>query len=256
MENYAGYMFDLDGTIYLGDKLIDGAAEVIALLQERNKKVLFVTNKTIESRVKYVTKLNDLGIRIGMEHILSPTLVTIRVLHEKFGQCRIYVIGENVIKEELQQAGFSFAESPEETDVVITSWDRDFHYSHLNFAYQAIKKGASVIATNPDRTCPIEGGDVPDNGGMIGAIEGATGKKIELITGKPSIYMATAALDILQLSADQVLMVGDRMETDVLLGKLAGMDTALVLSGITLREDIEGIIDQPTYIVHSVCDLI
>ncbi|KRE40581.1 HAD-IIA family hydrolase [Paenibacillus sp. Soil724D2] len=256
MKDFAGYIFDLDGTIYLGGRLIDGAAEVIESLQSRHKKILFLTNKTIESRDKYVTKLNGLGIKVGIDQILSPTLVTIRFLKEKYEDCKIYVIGEPLIKEEFKQAGFTFAESPEETDVIITSWDREFHYSHLDFAYQAIKKGAMVLATNPDRTCPTEGGDVPDCGGMIGAIEGATGKKIELITGKPSIYMAKAALESLKLNADQCLMTGDRLETDILMGKLAGLHTALVLTGITQKEDIFKSDYQPDYILNSVYDLL
>jgi arabinose operon protein AraL len=256
MKSFTGYIFDLDGTIYLGNRLIDGAIEVIESLQSRHKKILFLTNKTIETREKYVTKLNDMGIKIGIDQILSPTLVTIRFLKENYIGCRIYVIGEAVIKEEFKQAGFTFAVSPEETEVVIISWDRNFHYSHLEFAYQAIKKGAIVLATNPDRTCPIEGGDVPDCGGMIGAIEGATGKKIELITGKPSIHMAKAALEILQLNADQCLMTGDRIETDILMGKLAGLHTALVLTGVTQKRDIQKSNYQPDYILNSVYDLL
>lgn len=256
MKDFSGYIFDLDGTIYLGDNLIDGAAEVIESLQSRNKQILFLTNKTIESREKYVTKLNRLGIKAGMGNILSPSLVTMQYLRENYGESvRLYVIGEDLIKEEFKEAGFIFAASPEETDVVVTSWDREFHYTHLNFAYQAIKNGAAALATNPDRTCPVEGGDVPDCGGMIGAIEGVTGKKIEIITGKPSVYMADVALKKLNLAADQCLMVGDRLDTDVLMGKQAGMHTALVLSGITQPEDIAHAAHKPDYILNSVYDL-
>ncbi|MDD9270770.1 HAD-IIA family hydrolase [Paenibacillus sp. GCM10023248] len=256
MKSFDGYIFDLDGTIYLSNRLIDGAAEVIQYLRAKNKKILFLTNKTIESREKYVKKLTDLGIPIGLEHILSPTLVTIRYLQEHYAGKPIYVIGEPLIKEEFRQAGLPFANTPEETDVVIASWDRDFHYSHLDFAYQAIKRGAAVLATNPDRTCPVEGGDVPDCGGMIGAIEGATGKKVELIIGKPSVHMAKAALECLQLRADQCLMTGDRIETDILMGKLAGLHTALVMTGITQKEDLAQSNYQPDYVLNSVYDLL
>lgn len=256
MKSYDGYIFDLDGTIYLSNSLIDGAAEVIQYLRAKGKKVLFLTNKTIESREKYVKKLTSLGIPIELEHILSPTLVTIRYLQENYRGRKIYVIGEPLIKAEFKQAGLLFADTPEETAVVIASWDREFHYTHLDFAYQAIKKGAVVLATNPDRTCPIEGGDVPDCGGMIGAIEGATGKKVELIIGKPSVHMAKAALECLQLRPDQCLMTGDRIETDILMGKLAGLHTALVMTGITQREDIAQYDYQPDYVLNSVYDLL
>lgn len=257
VNKFAGYIFDLDGTIYLSDQLIDGAAEAIDYLKGKNKKILFLTNKTIESREKYVDKMNKLGIKVTLEQILSPTLVTIQYLNKHYGQSKkIYVIGEQLIKDELTQAGFTFATSPEETDVIVVSWDREFHYSHLNFAYQAIKLGAEVIATNPDRTCPVAGGDVPDCGGMIGAIEGVTGRKIETIIGKPSIHIAREALRRMNLRAEQCLMVGDRLETDVLLGKKTGMKAALVLTGVSRREQIPYAENQPDYVLDSVYDLI
>ena len=197
---FSGYIFDLDGTIYVGDQLIDGADQVIEALQAAGKRVLFLTNKTIVSREDYVKKLNRLGIHVGIEHILSPTLLTIQYLQERHPGDKIYVIGEPLIKEELSSAGLTMAHSPDETDVVVISWDRQFHYDHLNFAYQAIKRGAVTIATNPDRTCPVEGGDVPDCGGMIGAIEGTTGKKVDVVIGKPSVLTAKMALNVLKLN--------------------------------------------------------
>src|SRR5699024_4949411 len=114
------------------------------------------------------------GIDVTLENILSPTVMTINYLKKYKPHARLYIIGENMIKEEVRTAGFAMANTPGETDVVVVSWDRNFHYDHLNFAYQAIKNGAVPIATNPDRTCPVEGGEVPDCGGMIGAIEAVT----------------------------------------------------------------------------------
>lgn len=255
-KNFSGYIFDLDGTIYVGNRLIDGAREVIAQLQSAGKRVLFLTNKTIVSREKYVEKLNGFGINVGLEHILSPTLITIHYLHEHHRGARLYVIGEQLIKDELKAAGFAVARSPAETDVVVISWDRDFHYRHLDFAYQAIKNGAVTIATNPDRTCPVEGGDVPDCGGMIGAIEGTTGKKVDHIIGKPSTLTAKMALKMLKLRQEECVMVGDRIETDILMGKRAGIRTALVLTGITRKEDIEHSPVQPDFVLSSVKELL
>lgn len=255
-NSFSGYIFDLDGTIYLGNQLIDGAKEVIARLRSAGKHVLFLTNKTIASRESYVKKLNAFGIDVGLEHILSPTLMTIHYLQEHHRGARLYVIGEQLIKDELRAAGLKIARSPEETDVVIISWDRDFHYDHLNFAYQAIKHGAVTIATNPDRTCPVEDGDVPDCGGMIGAIEGTTGKKVDIIIGKPSSITAKMALNVLNLKKDQCVMIGDRLETDILMGKRVGIPTALVLTGITRREDIESASYKPDYVLESVKELL
>lgn len=255
MDQFAGYIFDLDGTIYLGDKVIEGALDTIRYLQSQHKKLLFLTNKTIESRERYVEKLHGFGIKIGLENLLSPSVVTLHYLQKHYPEALVYLIGEAALKEELKQGGIQFAQSPEETDIVVVSWDRDFHYRHLNFAYQSVRKGAHIIATHPDRTCPISDGEVPDCGGMIGAIEAVTNKKIDVIMGKPSFLMALTALDILQVQASECLMTGDRLETDILMGQHAGMHTALVLTGVTSAENVQTSPVQPDYILSSVSDL-
>ena len=252
MDHYAGYIFDLDGTIYLGDHAIEGAVETIHHLQSKGKKLLFLTNKTIESRENYVKKLDKFGVKIGMEQMLNPALVTIHYLQNHYPGQKVYVIGEPILKEEFLENGILFADTPEETGVVVISWDRDFHYNHLDFAYQAIKRGAEAIATHPDRTCPMPGGDVPDCGGMIGAIEGTTGKKVTMIMGKPSVMTALTALEILQVEAKDCLMTGDRLETDIRMGAEAGMSTALVLTGITSEADVASAEFKPTYVLPSV----
>nr|WP_280521376.1 HAD-IIA family hydrolase [Paenibacillus mangrovi] len=246
----------MDGTIYLGDELIPGAKETIEYLQAENKKLLFLTNKTIDSREKYVAKLNKLGMRVSLDNLLNPALVTIHYLKDQHPGAKVYVIGEDILKKEMQENGIKFADTPAETDVVVVSWDRDFHYDHLDFAYQSIKRGAAVISTHPDRTCPMPGGDVPDCGGMMGAIEGTTGQKIDIIIGKPSILTANTALAILDLNADQCLMVGDRLETDIRMGRNAGMSTGLVLTGITSKADVDAAEHKPTYLLDSVYDIL
>ncbi|MCU6707794.1 HAD-IIA family hydrolase [Paenibacillus sp. J5C_2022] len=252
MQQYSGYIFDLDGTIYLGNEAIDGAVDTINYLLGLGKKVLFLTNKTIESRQHYCRKLTSLGIPVQLNAILSPSVVTVHYLKRNHPQAKVYVIGEDILKRELSEQGILFADKPEETDVIVISWDREFHYSHLNFAYKAIKRGAAVIATHPDRTCPMPGGDVPDCGGMIGAVEGTTGMKVDIIMGKPSLLTVEAALDVLQLEAKDCLMTGDRLETDIRMGNEAGMSTALVLTGVTRREDIGTSEIKPTYVLQSV----
>lgn len=255
MDHYSGYIFDLDGTIYLGAEAIDGAVETIHYLQGRGKKLLFLTNKTIDSRENYLKKLRKLGIQVELNNILNPALVTIHYLQKHHPGANVYVIGEDILKNELLGNGIRFASSPEETDVVVVSWDRDFHYRHLDFAYQAIKRGADVIATHPDRTCPMPGGDVPDCGGMIGAIEGTAGITITTVMGKPSVLTALTALDILGVKAEDCLMSGDRLETDIKMGNQAGMSTAMVLTGVSSRDDLMDSSVKPTYVLNSVYDI-
>ncbi|WP_408009559.1 HAD-IIA family hydrolase [Pseudalkalibacillus sp. A8] len=252
MKEIKGYIFDLDGTIYLGNQLIKDADVVIKSLQKERKQILFLTNKTIESRQKYVKKLRNFNIDVTINNILNPTLTLINYLKTNHPASTLYVIGEQIIKNEIMDAGFPIAHTPEQTDIVILSWDRDFHYEHLNFAYQAVKNGAKTIATNPDRTCPVEFGEVPDCGGMIGALEGVTGKKIDVQIGKPSVLTVEAAINILKLPPEQCIMIGDRLETDIRMGIDAGMKTALVLSGVTLAGEVPTSEWQPDYVFTSV----
>ncbi|GAA0367647.1 HAD-IIA family hydrolase [Bacillus horti] len=257
LQKYKAYIFDLDGTIYLGETVIAGALEVVQALQKQGKKILFLTNKTIESRQKYVEKLNHFGMNITEEQVLSPTYTTMQYLREKkLDQLPLYIIGEDLIKEEFRQSGFHLAQTPQETKVVIVSWDRSFRYEHIDFAYQAVRHGALTIATNPDRTCPIPGGEIPDCGSMIGALEGATGKGIDFIIGKPSVYTLQVATQVLGVEETACLMIGDRLETDILMGAHSGMDTALVLTGVTKQEDILRSGIQPTYVFTSISDLL
>lgn len=256
MKKLKGYIFDLDGTVYLGKQLIEGADTIINSLLDEGKKVLFLTNKTIESRHRYVEKLNGFKIKASLENILNPTLTLIDYLRGHHPDAILYVIGEQPIKDELTLAGFREGMTPAEVDVVVLSWDRDFHYDHLNFAYQSIKLGAKMIATNPDRTCPVEVGDVPDCAGMIGAVEAVVGRKIDVQIGKPSVLTIKAALKILQLKPEECVMIGDRLETDIRMGIEAGMRTALVLSGITTEEDLRGTVWTPDYVLPSVKGLL
>ncbi|NMO95421.1 HAD-IIA family hydrolase [Paenibacillus lemnae] len=255
MDLFAGYIFDLDGTIYLGDHPIEGAVETIRYLQSLDKKLLFLTNKTIDSRENYLKKLQGFGLDLELVHILNPALVTIHYLQKNHPDAHVYVIGEDVLKDEFLRSGIQFASSPEETDVVVVSWDRNFHYKHLNFAFRAIKQGAAVIATHPDRTCPMPEGEVPDVAGMIGAIEGTTGITVDIIMGKPSVHTVLAALDILQVQAEDCLMSGDRLETDILMGVNAGMNTALVLTGVTRAEEVQHASVRPDFVMTSVHDI-
>lgn len=255
LQQYSAYIFDLDGTIYLGNDPIAGAVETIQRLQSLGKKLLFLTNKTIDSREAYLQKLNAFGLSITLDEILNPALVTIHYLQRHHHGAKVYVIGEDVLKDELKDNGIVFAETPDETGVVVISWDRNFHYNHLDFAYQAIKRGASVIATHPDRTCPMPGGEIPDCGAMIGAIEGASGIKVDIVMGKPSSLTTETALDILNVEAKDCLMTGDRLETDIRMGQLAGMGTALVLTGVTGADEWRTSDVKPTYVLRSVWEI-
>ena len=254
--NFLGYIFDLDGTIYLGEKLIPGAKETVEKLKSLSKKIVYLSNKPLQTREDYAAKLTRLGIPTEPAEVINSSLVMARWLSKQSAGATIYVIGEPPLIEEMTKAGFRISETAGEIQYVIASFDRTFDYRKLNIALQAIRKGARFVATNPDRTCPVEGGEIPDCAAMIGAVEGATGKKVETIVGKPSDIMIQVAMEVMGLNPRDCLLVGDRLETDMVMGKKAGMATALVLTGVTSREALDKSDIQSDYVWGSVAEII
>lgn len=251
-----GFIFDLDGTVYLGDKLIDGAAEAINSLKRRGDKVVFLSNKPIATRHSYVEKLNKMGIDTHLEEVLNSNFILAKFLKNELKKDeKVYVIGEQPLFEELELNSISITSSPLEAKIVVMSWDREFSYEKLNNAYQAWSNGAKIVATNPDRTCPMEVGQIPDCGAMIGAIEGATGVKVDYVVGKPSEIAAATAIETLGLDRSQCYMVGDRLETDIKMGNDFGMNSVLVLTGITTENMLATTEDNPKFTLSSIKDI-
>ncbi len=252
-----GFIFDLDGTIYVDEGIISGVADAIKKLKERGDKVVFLTNKSIASRNDYVEKLNNLGIEVKLNEVINSNYITAHYLKAEMDEGdSVYVIGEDPLFEELADEDIKLAEVPERASYVVLGWDRKFTYDKLNIAFQAWRNGAKIIATNPDRTCPVQGGEIPDCGAMIGAIEGATGEPIATITGKPSSMMAEYVLNnVLGMKAADCYMVGDRLETDIKMAKEAGIQSVLVMTGITTPEMLRETDYQPDFVLQSVKDI-
>lgn len=255
MLDYRGYIFDLDGTVYRGENAIPGAPETIAELRRRGCGVVFLSNKPLQPRQVYAEKLTRLGIPTSTDEVINSSLVLAQYLVREMAGTTLFVIGEAPLLDELAAAGLSLSERSEEIEVVVASFDRTFDYRKLNIGFQALRLGARFFATNADRTCPVEGGEIPDAAAVIGALEGCSGRKVELVAGKPSSLIVEVAIERLGLPADACLMVGDRLETDILMGKRAGMSTALVLSGVTRREDLAHSPVVPDYTLESIADI-
>ncbi|MGM8215883.1 HAD-IIA family hydrolase [Bacillaceae bacterium W0354] len=253
-----GFIFDLDGTVYVDNRLIDGAEESIKKLQARGDKVVFLTNKSIETIEAYVDKLTRLGIEVKRENVINSNFLTARYLASRLEQDeKVFVIGEEPLYDELRAMGINISDNAMDVSYVVLGWDRLFTYEKLNTAFQAWRNGAKVVATNPDRTCPVEGGQIPDCGAMVGAMEGATGEKIDVILGKPSPLAANFIVEeILELPPENCYMVGDRLETDIRMGNLCGMQSVLVLTGITNREMLNQALDQPKYVLNSINEIV
>lgn len=257
-RTYKGFIFDLDGTVYLGESLIPGAQETIATLRQ-HAGVVFLSNKPINTREQYAEKLTRLGIPTAPKDVINSSAVMAAYLTDRSPGATVYCVAEAPMIDEMRAAGFRVVEHPSEigyrVDVVVAAFDRTFDYYKLDNAYQCIKRGADFVATNSDRTCPVEGGEIPDCASMIGAIREATTVAPSIIVGKPHPLTAQAALTRLGLGPDQCLMIGDRVETDMRMGLEAGIETALVLTGVSdeARMVREGV--YPHFIMQGISTL-
>jgi phosphoglycolate/pyridoxal phosphate phosphatase family enzyme len=253
---FAGYIFDLDGTVYLGEALLPTAGETLKTLRIRGSRTIFISNNPTHAREDYAAKLTRLGVQTSVEDILTSSLVMVDFLKRRMPGARLFVVGEEPLCTELRHGGFELTEQAKNVDAVIASFDRTFVYRKLQIAFDAIRSGARFFATNPDRYCPVPSGGEPDCAAIIGAIEGCTNQKVEAVVGKPSTYMIEAALNLMKVPTSESLMIGDRLETDILMGQEAGMSTALSLTGATSESDLEHSSIQPSFILHKLSDLL
>ncbi|HSB41427.1 MAG TPA: HAD-IIA family hydrolase [Methylomirabilota bacterium] len=252
---YRGWLFDLDGTVYLGEHLIPGADTAIAALRAAGRRVAFLSNKPLQTRGEYAAKLSRLGVPAEPDEVINSSLVLARYLRDRDPGAPVFVIGEPPMLEEMRAHGFE-VRGDERVRWVVIAFDRTFDYAKLNTALQAVKRGARLIATNPDRTCPVEGGEIPDCAGMIAAVEAVTDRRVETIVGKPSPIILEVALAALGIPARETAMVGDRIETDITMGRRLGLPTVLVLSGVTRADDPRIAAVAPDHVIRSIRDLV
>jgi len=253
---FEGYVFDLDGTVYLGDELLPEAKETLGELKARSN-VVYLTNKPLETPADYAAKLTRLGVETHPEEVISSTDALLLYLGRHAPEARLFVVGERPLVQLLELAGYDVVREAEGVQVVIVSFDRTFDYRKLQVAFDAVRGGARIVATNPDAYCPTpDGGGLPDCAAMLAAIEASTGAHAEAIVGKPSPHMAAALLDRLGVSARTTLLVGDRLATDVRMANEAGMISALVLTGATDLEEAIGSSDRPDYVIEHLGDLL
>lgn len=250
------YIFDLDGTIYLGGALLPTVKDTIIKLRKLGKRTLFLSNNPTRSRGIYAGKLARLGLPTAEADVLNSSAVMVDFLKQEMPGARLFVVGEKSLDQELAKGGFELSADAARVDAVIASFDRTFDYRKLQIAFDAIRAGARFFATNADRFCPVPGGGEPDAAAVIAAIEACTNSKVEAVVGKPSLYMAQAILRLVDAAPENCLMTGDRLETDVLMGLNAGMSGALALTGATTES--EAVISEikPTYMIHQLSDLI
>lgn len=236
-------VLDLDGTVYRSGRPLPGAVEAVARLVSAGVEVVFASNNPTVTAAQYAVRLRAMGVDTDEDRVLTSGGVAASWLREHHGADQVLLLSEPSLRAELDAAGVHLTDDPAQAAVVVASFDRTFDYTKWTAAFTALRAGALFVATNPDVTCPVEGGEVPDCGGVVAALEATTGRRLDVVVGKPSAVMAAAILNRLRTSIggtrllpEEVLVVGDRPETDVALGRAAGFRTALVLTGVTPLE--------------------
>lgn len=254
------YLLDMDGTIYLGNELIDGAKEFFDLLREKKIRALFLTNNSSRNRMNYVEKLKKLGIDATPDDIFTSGEATAMFLKKRYSKgATLFVLGTPPLMEELEQAGFIVKSSRNEdlrdVDEVVLGFDTTLTYEKLWAACDLVRAKGSYIATHPDFNCPLEGGAfMPDAGAMIAFIHASTGI-MPTVIGKPEHTMVDAILEKYGYKKSELAMVGDRLYTDIKMGENAGITSILVFSGETTRADYDASMTRASYTFSSVKEL-
>ena len=246
------YLIDMDGVIVRGGELIPGADAFLDRLHQRNIKFLILTNNPIYTQVDLQHRLQRMGVNLTTDHIYTSALATALFLKSQKPDATAFVIGESGLTEALHDVGYILTEH--HPDYVVLGETTSYSYSRITQAVRLVSEGARFIATNPDPSGPGDGGLVPACGAIAALIETATGVHPYFV-GKPNPLMMRTALRFLNEHSENAIMVGDRMDTDVRVGIESGLETILVLSGVTTREMIDQFPYQPTHVVNSVADL-
>lgn len=253
---YEGYFFDLDGTIYLGGRLLPGVPESLDLLRRSGKKVMFLSNTTTRTRQECADRLRRLGL-VAYEHeIITAGYASAVYLKDVTPSPVVYAIGEPALLKELILAGVDCTGNPLAATHVLVGMDTRFDYHKLHQAARALRNGAQLIAANPDPNCPVENDLLPDTWPLVKAIETAGCASTGMVIGKPSAYYAAKVLEESKLPAEHCLMVGDRLETDVRFGIVHGFGTALVLTGAASREELDQSGLRPDYVWSTMEELL
>lgn len=248
MKRYQACLFDLDGTIYHGNKVIEGARRLLHFLRQNGVPYLFLTNNSTKPADVVARKLREMGVVAHSQDVITSATATARYLAERTDCQKVYVIGEEGLTKALAAYGMTFDSI--EPDAVVVGLDRQVNYEKLARACLAIRNGARFIATNPDRALPTEKGLLPGNGAIARAIAASTNIAPSFI-GKPEPTMAEFALEQLRATPEETILIGDNYDTDICCGMRAGIDTLLVFSGVTTKTDLRKLKKMPTYCVES-----
>jgi len=251
--NKKGFICDMDGVIYHGNEILDGVHEFVTWMLEHDKKFVFLTNSPERTPHELSMKLERMGLSISADHFYTSAMATAEFLHSQAPGCTAYVIGEAALSKALYDKGIYMNDI--NPDYVVIGETRTYCFEKLEKAIALVNNGAKLIGANPDTIGVTEKGIMPATGSLVAPIEIATGKKTYFV-GKPNPLMLRHGLRMLDCHSSDIAFIGDRMDTDIIAGIESNVDTVLVLSGVTSREDINNFPYCPKYVLNGVGDII
>ena len=252
IKNIKLFLFDMDGTLYLGNRLFDFTTELLGAIKASGGKYMFMTNNSSKSVADYIKKLASLGIEATYDDFITSSQATAYYLQKHHKDARLYVCGTESLKEELRANGFEVVEELDKVDMIVMGFDTELTFKKLHdVSYLLLtRENIPYIATNPDYVCPTEFGSVPDCGSVCDMLYNVSGRR-PLVIGKPEPLMPILAMDKTGYTKEQTAVIGDRIYTDIKSGISAGAVTILVLSGETTREILDASPEKPTYVMES-----
>ena len=253
IRSKAGFIIDMDGVIYHGNRLLPGVTEFVSWMERSGKRYLFLTNASERTPKELHEKLKRLGIEVNEDHFYTSALATASFLASQKPDGSAYIIGDAGLIHALYSVGYTI--NNVNPDYVVVGDTHGYTFEKIELAVNLVIKGARLIGTNPDASGPVETGITPSTKALVAPIEIASGKKAYFV-GKPNPLMMRSALRKLEIKREDAIVIGDRMDTDIRCGLESEIDTLLVLSGITSNEDIDKFPYRPKYVLDGVADLV
>ena len=240
------YLLDMDGTIYLGDRVFDCTLPFLSLLKEQGKHYIFLTNNCTRNRAIYEERLKNMGIPVEQDGVFTSGEATTIYLNRQKPGARIFLLGTPSLEQEFREAGFVLTE--ENIDYVVLGFDLCLTYERIRKLCDFVRAGVPFIATHPDFNCPTDGGFIPDVGSILALVKASTGRDPDYVVGKPNRGIIDALCEKQGLRHEDIAMVGDRLYTDIAVGVNAGITSILVLSGESTLEDLGKSPVKPDYV--------
>lgn len=256
IKNIKLYLFDMDGTLYLGDRLYDFTVELLETIKATGGRYMFMTNNSSKSVSAYIEKLAKLGIASTEDDFITSSQATAWYLKKHYAGKKLYVCGTRSLKQELESHGFTLTENTEDTECIVMGFDTELTFQKLHdISFMLCTRELPYIATNPDYVCPTEFGSVPDCGSVCDMIYNATGKR-PLVIGKPEPLMPQLAMEHTGYGPEETAVIGDRIYTDIKSGLAAGALSILVMSGETTYEILEASPEKPHLVLESAAKIL